>query len=87
MINWNKITKKDTKKISAIAKRAINEFGGDRMNCEMDISAAHLSNKLDLDALFEADRSNFSHDIYGIMNNLNRETGLIENCFRPRFSA
>ena len=87
MIDWDKLTKKDVRKIHAIAVRAVNEFGGNLMNCEMDISAAHLDTKLNLDKLLEADRSNFAHDIFGIQKHINRETGKIENCFLPRYSA
>lgn len=86
MINWNKVTKKDSAKIHLIAQRAINEFGGNMLNCEMDIKAAHLHIPLDLDRLLTADRSNFGHDLFGIQEHLNRKTGEIENHFLPRYA-
>jgi hypothetical protein len=87
MINWTKIKKEDMQIALQIAKRA-NRLYPRRtiMDFDMDIEACHLSNPLRLKELLEADEFNFAHDIYGIMNNLNRETGKLQNCFLPRFS-
>jgi hypothetical protein len=41
---------------------------------------------LDLEALLKADDFNFSHDIAGIHNHLNRETKKLDNWFLPRFA-
>ena len=59
----------------------------DRMSFRMDIAAVHASNPLDLKALADAPDFDFAHDICGICDNLNRETGELENCFLPRYSV
>ena len=59
----------------------------DRMSLIMDIQAAHEQFKLKLDKLLEADDYNFSHDIVGIQQNINRKTKEIENCFLPRYAS
>ena len=53
----------------------------------MDISATHASHPLDLQRLLDSDDFNFLHDIFGIQKHLNRETGLLDGCFCPRFTA
>jgi len=51
----------------------------------MDICLLHCNGcRLRLKALFEADDSDFKHDIAGIHNNLNRKTGKLGNTFLPR---
>ena len=60
---------------------------GDRLTRMMDIEVAHNTNPLNLEEMLNGDDSDFLHDILGIATNLNRETGEIENCFSPRFSA
>ena len=92
-INWN-ASAKDTDIIVKIAKRtfkiieenALDEYP--HMDIVMDITAAHMNgNKLDLEKLLIADNQNFAHDVFGIKNNLDRTTGLLENCFLPRFTC
>jgi len=57
------------------------------MDCDMDITACHLNgNPLDLNKLIAADDFNFSHDVCGIANCLDRETGKLTKCFVPRCS-
>jgi hypothetical protein len=78
-------------KISKIVKRFIEDHPDgknvDALSLNMDIEKCHTDNfKLDLDGLLNADNFNFFHDVVGIHNNLNRQTGKIENCFVPRFS-
>lgn len=86
MINWN-ATKADFEIIDAIAHRACNFLAVDFQRIEMDIVACHLNgNPLDLQRLLEADTFEFAHDILGIKNHINRNTGELENCFVPRFS-
>ena len=72
-----------------IAKRAKSQDKKvDLISLAMDLTATHLNgNPLKLKELFEADDFNFNHDIYGIMNNLCRDSGKLRNCFLPRFSA
>lgn len=74
--------------ISQIAKRA-KSMGhpDDLLTINMDIEAVHQEAPLKLKELLEADDLNFSHDIFGIRNNINRRTKKLENCFSPRFAA
>lgn len=89
-INW-KATEEDSKLIDAILDRAIAEGHlkpRNRMNTEMDITACHLNGTpLRLADWLAADQFNFAHDLYGIDENMNRETGKLDNCFLPRFVA
>jgi hypothetical protein len=79
--------------ISEIATRAypkLRAAGHDvkKIDIEMDVTAVHLNgNPLRLAELVNADDFNFFHDIGGIRRHLNRETGQLENHFRPRYSA
>lgn len=87
MINWNKITKEDQNICIKIINRAKNLIEiKDRIGAEMDIQAAHITCPLKLKELLAADNFNFMHDVCGISNNINRETGELENCFVPRFA-
>lgn len=79
--------------IDRIANRALNIAIGLRIKHKkqdfaMDVTAVHANgNPLRLRALLEADEFNFIHDVFGIRQHLNRETGDLENGFRPRFHA
>lgn len=86
-INWS-ATGEEIDLISKIANRAVKNFHiQDKMNLTMDISATHLNGTpLDLQKFLDFDDSNFMHDIYGIMDNINRRTGELDNCFLPRCS-
>ena len=51
----------------------------------MDVLVCHLNGcPLDLDALLNAKKSDFLHDLNGIDKNINRNTGKMENCFLPK---
>lgn len=82
----------DRKTIRAIARRArdlLLEHEVDRsaMDIEMDITATHCNgNPLLLDELLGADNFNLLHDVSKIARHLDRETGKLTDCFRPRFS-
>lgn len=83
------MTRDDYIVIAEIAKRA-DEKGlmmFDRMSLIMDIQVAHEQFNLKLDEWLKADDFNFSHDIVGIQQNINRETKTIENCFVPRYAS
>lgn len=57
------------------------------LDAEMDITAAHANGcPLNLEKLLASDEITFSHDVFGIRQHLNRETGKIEDCFLPRCS-
>ena len=58
-----------------------------RLSTRMDLSAVHANGcPLDLERLKEADDVNFLHDVVGIDQHLNRDTGQLGNCFLPRFA-
>lgn len=73
--------------IDQIIDRATDIFGKkiNRLSLHMDLIACHKQNyPLDFEKLANTSSFNFSHDIAGIINNMNRTTGKIENCFVPR---
>lgn len=86
-------TLEDAKLIGQIVRRAEHlaidaKISFDRMSMNMDLTACHANgNPLKLQLLLEADNFNFSHDVFGISNHINRKTGLLEDCFSPRFSC
>lgn len=91
MLKWN-ISKSEYRIVREIAVRAFviaHEAGSEYTipDCEMDITAAHLNGcPLRLAELLEADRFNFTHDVFGIRGHLNRETGELKDCFVPRYA-
>lgn len=81
--------------IEQIAERAARidrKFNGKRasgkLHHQMNVSACHASgNPLRLADLLAADDFNFAHDVFGINRHIDRDTGAMLNCFRPRFSV
>lgn len=87
MIDWDaiKVSKENMGLICKIADRVQKEVQiDDRMSLVMDIEVAHCHIPLDLQKLLDAPSFDFGHDVGGIRQNLNRETGKIDNCFLPR---
>ena len=78
-------------KYVAIAERAENEglYKGERINLLMDIESADKKFNLRLDDWLNADKFNFAHDLYGIMNNIVRDSFPATDfgLFVPRFSS
>lgn len=95
MLNWN-TSKEDYDTIIKIAERYIQnaiEFEvpkvlqRPKLEVIMDIEATHNNGcQLKLEELLSANDGNFMHDVCGIMANLNRKTGKLENCFLPRYN-
>lgn len=87
-INWDLVTTDELEVIQKIVSRACSELNiDDKLSLQMDISATHIcGNPLDLDKLLGFDSFNFTHDIYGIMNHIDRRNGKLRNCFIPRCS-
>lgn len=91
MINWT-VSKTEHALIADIADRTTamaqrNNINYDRITVEMDITAVHANGcPLRLEELLSAEPFDFSHDVFGIRKNLNRETGELEHCFLPRFA-
>ena len=74
-------------KINAICDRAIKEVDRPKLDLAMDIEATHCNGcPLDLDKLLAFKDFDFFHDIYGIINCLDRDTGELKECFLPRCS-
>jgi hypothetical protein len=59
--------------------------GFDRMTSAIDLHHADKQYPLDWGAFLTADDFNFAHDFFGIRSHMNRETGLLGDCFVPRF--
>ena len=78
-------------KYVAIAERAEHEglYKGERINLLMDIESADKKFNLRLDDWLNADEFNFAHDLYGIMNNIVRDSFPAINfgLFVPRFAG
>lgn len=79
--------------ISRIADRAMvfaRAYGIDYpyRDCLMDLTATHANGcPLKLGQLLDADQMNFTHDVFGIRNHIDRRTGQLNDCFCPRFAA
>lgn len=79
------VNNKHSELIQLIAERAANAFDVDLMDIAMSITAVHVNDMpLDLRKLLTFNSTHFGHDIRGIENNINKETGKLENCFIPR---
>lgn len=89
-IDW-KLDDHDRELVGLIVDRALAHPSAtiDPLDLEMDLTACHLNNerKLDLQKLLEFDEFNFWHDITGISNHLDRNTGRLTNHFLPRCTA
>ena len=83
--------KERIKKYVAIAERAEKDglYKGKRATLLMDIESADLKFDLRLDEWLKADKFNFAHDFYGIVNNIDREKfpSTDFNGFLPRFAS
>ena len=92
MINWH-TTKEELESIVRIAERAkivADNHGYDVPYREflMDLIACHANGcPLALEELLNAGAFDFSHDVWGIRQHINRETGQLEHCFIPRYAA
>ena len=57
-----------------------------RMHLVMDLLLAHKSNPLQLWELLHATDEDFTHDISGIIQHLDRATGELRDLFSPRYT-
>ena len=57
-----------------------------RLDMIMDLDAANKNCPLKLQELLDTDDFNFYHDLVGIRQHINRNTGKLEDCFLPRFA-
>ena len=56
-----------------------------RTSLQFDIELCHKHTPLDLPALLQADDREFMHDVFGIKNHLDRQTGRLLDGFTPVF--
>jgi hypothetical protein len=85
-LNWG-TKKREYVLVREIARRAMDYIPGNLMHVEMDVLAAHLNGcPMRLVELLNADDGDFVHDVCGIVMNLDRKTGKLENCFLPRYA-
>ena len=94
MINWTKAKDIETwqleRDIMQRASKMAATLGVSYPNMDilMDIDACHANGcPLKLQELLQADDFNFSHDVLGIRQHLNRKTGKLMDCFVPRYAA
>lgn len=83
-------TREESALIAGIVDRARDMgLAVDTQTLSMDLTACHANgNPLDLVRLLrEFPAFDFSHDIVGITEHINRATGKLENCFVPRCTA
>ena len=86
MINWN-IDTEDFNTILSIADRASKELRMDKARTIMDLNACHSNGcPLDLEELSKAKGFSFVHDLAGIANHIDRDTGKLTDCFVPRYA-
>ena len=81
-------------KLVAICERAERDYGelvnrfGARVSRMMDLQSADEEFNLRLDEFLNADEEDFTHDVFGIWNESNRETyPCTFGFFVPRFSG
>ena len=72
-----------------ICKRAeeMEIYNGERFTLLMDIENVDKVFNLRLDDWLQADDFNFAHDIFGIMNNIDRNNPTDFGLFVPRYSG
>ena len=76
--------------LSQIADRYLKKYPGfgKKIDVVMDLDAVITGGcSLRLDELLAASDFNFFHDVCGIRENLDRNTGALKNCFSPRYSV
>lgn len=90
MIDWHKIQPESVRGAADVAERfrslGLNPINNDWTGLIMDIQATTIEVPLDFPALLSASVNEFSHDVVGINENLNRTTGKLGDGFVPRFS-
>ena len=89
MIDWEKGTKAEIELASDIAKRVVKLLGtGKVLTFAMDIQACHTHGCcLKLVELLKANNGNFLHDVVGINQHLDHNTGKLKDCFLPRYAV
>lgn len=89
-INFNATKEEDiiiTKIVSKAKQLKLVKSKEDQSDLMMDLTATHCNGTpLDFEKLLSFDDFNFSHDILGIMNYIDRTNGNLTRNFLPRCS-
>jgi hypothetical protein len=90
ILNWD-ISPADFELLNKCVDRYMASEGTPRYKRRgivMDLNACHSNGcSLDFQRLLDASPFDFMHDMIGIQDHINRETGKLENCFLPRLAA
>jgi hypothetical protein len=85
MIDWtkSKMTKEEHLLINRIASRSSIglKIKRDITDISMDLEACNITCPLDFQKLLDSRDFDLVHDIVGIANHLNHDTGELEDCF------
>lgn len=86
MVEFKPVSKKESNIIERIVGRAyLQSLTSNPADFEMDLVAIHQNDcLLNFEELLQADDFNFAHDICGIQNHINRNTGKLMRGFLPR---
>ena len=90
MIEWKNVTRQAEDGADAVVSRCQRMGLAPRANWMqllMDVQAVTLHVRIDFAAWLAADDADFAHDVGGIQNHINRDTGELEDCFVPRFAV
>lgn len=91
ILNW-KVTQEEHDLIVRIANKAAriaaqHGITYSQRDAVMDLTAVHANGcPLDLEGLAEGLTTDFTHDVFGIADHLDRETGHLMDCFTPRYA-
>lgn len=83
------LTESDQRLIVKLSKKAKKDLGIDPLTTAICLSLVQGNGTpLRLQEMLDSEPGNinFAHDIAGIINNLDHDTGQLLNCFCPRFS-
>ena len=89
-IKWDQVTEETVRYTSKILSRAetlgLDPVEKDRPGLIMDLEAASLVVDIDYEKLLNASDVEFAHDVLGIYQHFNRDTGVLDEGFAPRFA-
>ena len=89
-IQWDQVTEETIRYTRKILERAeslgLDPVEKDRPGLCMDLEAASLVVDIDYEQLLTASDVEFAHDVLGIYRHFNRDTGVLDEGFAPRFA-
>lgn len=88
---FGELSETELKVMDSVCDRAMTLFRDrgvpgirDKLSLHMDMAAVNNHQPLDLDQLLNSHNHDFLHDICGIIKNIDRKTGTLDNGFLPR---